>query len=198
MRRPLAFLVALALVLGPPAEALTRAEWAARHHAINENGMYVLGGWAALNLAGSSVGMATTDGRSYRFHQMNVLWGGVNLAIAGYGFFSSRGERVDGISLREATASQRSTERIFWLNLGLDAAYLATGLLLREHALTRAAQGDLADRDRYGGWGDSLLVQGSFLLVFDLVMAILHLRNGNALDDSLALAPGPAGLALAF
>jgi hypothetical protein len=64
------------------------------------------------------------------------------------------------------------------LNTGLDAAYIATGLYLRERGLR-------LNNDRNKGFGNSLIFQGSFLLVLDLVQYFAHEKNGRVLQDQV-------------
>ena len=57
---------------------------------LNQNGMKILGGWAAGNIVTGGIGMSKSYGSVKYFHQMNLAWNGVNLAIAGLGYFGSK------------------------------------------------------------------------------------------------------------
>ncbi len=186
------FLVLAVLTSPGAASELSLHDWNASRLGTEETAMLVLGSWAVLNLGVSGVGMATSTGRTFSFHELNVLWNALNLAIAGYGYFSLRAEKPGSLSLGQSLDELRLTERIVWLNIGLDAAYLAVAFWLRAKSDLRAASGDTTGAARYGGFGDALLVQGGFLLAFDVVLAVLLGGKGSP------LAASPSAMALRF
>jgi hypothetical protein len=65
------------------------------------------------------------------------------------------------------------------LNSGLDLAYLTTGLYLRERGTNHL-------NDQTKGYGGSLMLQGGFLLVFDIIQYVQHRQNGNLLNKYLS------------
>ena len=90
--------------------------------------------------------------------------------------------------------AQHQIEKILLLNTGLDLAYLATGLYLKE-------RGQRLNNDRNKGYGNSLLLQGAFLLVFDLIQYGQHRKNTKWLEQrqgKLQLGLGGNGLALNY
>src|SRR5262249_24020427 len=56
---------------------------------ITRNGMMVLGAWGAVNTVVGAIGLATSDGETKYFHQMNLIWGVTNFAIAASSFIGS-------------------------------------------------------------------------------------------------------------
>jgi hypothetical protein len=64
-----------------------------------------------------------------------------------------------------------SYQSFLLLNAGLDVAYMSFGLYLRERSKTSSSA------DRLRGYGNSLLLQGGFLLVFDLVLYFVNDHN---------------------
>lgn len=143
--------------------------------AINKLGMYILGGWAVLNLGAGTVGAALSEGRTRYFFIMNASWNVVNLGIAAFSLYSNLTADIAGFTLAQSWAEYSSTREILLLNAGLDVAYMMSGLFLRE--LSR--RGNRADL--WKGFGDALLIQGGFLFVFDVVLYLVHGQNGVAL-----------------
>jgi hypothetical protein len=131
-------------------------------------GLAVLAAWAVLNLLLSGYLAARTDRRraAHHFHVMNAAWGFVNAALATWGIVHLRLHAPAGLSVAGFFTRQLSLETTFLLNAGLDVAYVAAGFWL--HA--RAAVPGTSHSARLLGYGQSLWVQGGFLLVFDVVM----------------------------
>ena len=79
------------------------------------------------------------------FWSMNIFWIAIDLGIVVW-------------ALLDPIVEVEAFRRVLAINGGLDIAYLVTGLIL----VTR--------RDRLAsGFGAAILVQGAFLLIFDLV-----------------------------
>ncbi|MBC8082349.1 MAG: hypothetical protein H7Z21_04000, partial [Hymenobacter sp.] len=70
----------LAAQQAPPASL---AAYNARRTTLDQRGMRVLGAWAIGNMAVSGARSFATEGPEQYFHQMNVGWGAVNLALTG-------------------------------------------------------------------------------------------------------------------
>lgn len=138
--------------------------------------MLTLGTWATANLVGGGIGWATASSPEMRaFHQMNTMWNTVNLALALPGYFKAKKE-IPTDNLQLSLRQQQKTEQAFLFNSGLDIAYITAGFLLRSMALhqqSKAAQ--------WRGFGNGLVVQGTFLLAFDLTAYTLHHRHGRKL-----------------
>ena len=142
---------------------------------ITKQSMLVLGSWSAANLiyAGASVGSA--EGSNKYFHQMNMIWGGINITLATIGYLSAKNQDV--LSFAKSLQKQSSLEKTFLFNAGLDVAYIAGGFYLKEKAFN-----DLRNKDRYKGFGNSIVLQGSALFLFDGVMYLLHQQHGKKLN----------------
>ena len=126
-----------------------------------QRAMLVLGGWAVGNIGVGLALRGNTEGSTRRFHEMNAIWNVVNLGIAGLGYFTLGGPETEVLS---GWGENVSFEKILLFNAGLDVGYVLGGLYLRE----RARRPD-ADTDRLRGYGNSIVLQGGFLFVFDLV-----------------------------
>lgn len=137
---------------------------------INRTGMLVLGGWALANIVSGTTLSFTTQGEAKYFNQFNALWNTVNLGLALNGLFNTG---TDSLSLYNSVTGHQTLQNIFVLNAGLDLAYIATGLFLKEKAKNSEK------KDILNGYGNSLLVQGAFLLVFDVAMYFIHQNNAN-------------------
>ncbi|MHC1732637.1 MAG: hypothetical protein AB9888_11515 [Bacteroidales bacterium] len=142
----------------------------------NNAGMYVLGSWALANMAAGAYGWATSEGEKKYFSQMNLFWNVVNLSIAGFALYGNYSTDVSLMSEGELLAKHLKTERLFLINSGLDVGYMGAGLLVRHLSSNSEKRGDLLK-----GYGNAVILQGGFLLVFDMVMYfIFHdLRPGN-------------------
>ena len=165
---------------------------------LDQRGMAVLGGWAVGNLLVGTLGTGQTEGSAHYFHQMNAGWGAVNLALAALGYQAAR--RAAHAPARERAAvvrGQLRTENLYLFNAGLDAAYLATGLYLLEKSRNPTAA---EPPERWRGYGQSLLLQGGFLLLFDGLQYAAHHRHGTQklypLLSGISIGPGVVVLSL--
>lgn len=149
----------------------------ATRNSINTTAMLTLGSWAVGNMAVNGTLLALQSNRTpternsaYYFQQMNIFWNVINLGLAAGGLYGSLTEAAHPVSLFETIEKQASIERILLLNAGLDIAYIAAGAWMLERSKTTPDQSAL-----WQGYGQSLIVQGAFLLVFDVaVYAIQH------------------------
>lgn len=137
---------------------------------INRTGMLVLGGWALANIVSGTTLNFTLQGEAKYFNQFNALWNTVNLGLAINGLLNTG---TDSLSLYNSVTGHQTLQNIFVLNAGLDLAYIATGLFLKEKAKNSEK------KELLTGYGNSLLVQGAFLLVFDAAMYFIHQNNAN-------------------
>ena len=113
-------------------------------------GMWALNGWALGNTT-SLAGVMHDDPQWSSFHQMNVGWNLVNAGLASYALANNK------------PIEPQKLEKIFWINSALDVVYVASGFWLR-------AEGQKRGNPQWIGWGESIMIQGGFLLVFDSVM----------------------------
>lgn len=133
---------------------------------MTKNAMMVLGGWSAANLIYSGIATGQTHGTNLYFHQMNVMWGGINMGLAALGYLGLKDK--DGLSLVQSIKQQMGIEKTYMLNLGLDVAYVATGLYLKERSKSRL------NPQKLKGYGESIMVQGAALFLLDGVMFTVH------------------------
>ena len=127
----------------------------------NQQGMLILVSWAVLNLLLGSIASFRTRGQSQAFHQMNAYWNVVNLGIAVFGFWQA--SQVAVLNFWEVLVAQQQIEKILLANSALDFGYMALGLYLIE-------RGRRTDKDKWVGFGKSIVLQGAFLLLFDVIL----------------------------
>jgi len=134
-----------------------------------KSGMIVLGSWATLNIISGSVGFFSSSESVKYFHQMNTAWNIVNLSIAGFGYHGA--SRLDpNLGYTEALEKMRSFDKILLINAGLDLAYIGAGAWLWKRGINKSS-------DRQIGYGKSVILQGSFLLLFDTALYLIHNKN---------------------
>lgn len=164
-----------------------------QHATIDKQLMIGLGSWAASNIIVGSIGWSSTDKTATTyFHEMNVLWNIVNMGLAVPGYLKARNFQSD-LTLSESLEQQRKTERIYLINAYIDIGYLSSGLILSNIAKQKDA-----NYDRLSGYGKSLLMQGSFLLLFDLSAYLIHKKNHGEFKSRLIhnLEINPSGLTI--
>lgn len=163
---------------------------------ITQTGMYVLGSWAILNLAAGSIAASQTTGSTHYFHQGNALWNTVNLGLAGFSLYTLSKVDPSGFSLAQSIAEQQKIEQLLLFNAGLDVAYIIGGLGLKGYAPNGKNTAMLE------GYGNALLLQGGFLLVFDSVLYyLLHKHGGEHLMpflNNIQLSGNGIGLTYSF
>lgn len=151
---------------------------ASRRTMLNKTNMTVLLAWSGANLVQGSISAGNLKGSPHYFHQMNAYFNIINLAIAGYGLYEVRKQMNKKLSLLQNLRQQQKIESLLLLNSGLDLSYITTGLYLRERGTNKL-------NEQTKGYGGSLILQGSFLLVFDLIQYIEHRQNGQLLNKYL-------------
>ncbi len=139
----------------------------------NESGMIILGSWAIGNMIWGGIGASNSSGQTKAFHQMNLYWNSVNLIIAGFGYWQASRE-IPGNDFFETLDAQQKIEKILLFNAGLDLAYMAGGMYLKERGLR-------LNKDKFIGFGKSIILQGAFLLTFDAVMYTFHAVHAKEL-----------------
>jgi hypothetical protein len=142
---------------------------------LNTKSMYILSGWAISNIAVGSIGYFKSSGSTKYLHQMNVGWNLVNLTIAGGALYQYSHADPTSFSLAQSLNEAHSIEQILLLNIGLNIGYMATGGFLWERGLRKS-------KDRFIGYGQSIIIQGGFLLLFDSSLYFLNQTNNETLD----------------
>jgi hypothetical protein len=97
---------------------------------------------------------------------MNAMWNTVNLGIGVAGLVQQYSKQSADYS--SFLKLQRKYERVFLINSGLDLIYMGVGSAM---AFSSGAN------DRSRGYGQSLILQGGYLLVFDGLMYFIHRNN---------------------
>lgn len=146
----------------------------------------ILGGWAVGNMIWGGIAAGQTTGQTKAFHQMNLYWNSVNLVIAGFGYWQATKENP-GTDFWATMDAQQNMEKILLFNAALDVAYIAGGMYLKERGLR-------IDKDKFVGFGKSIILQGAFLLTFDAVMYTFHHIHANELPQIVnQISLGPTG-----
>ena len=156
--------------------------------------MLSLGSWASTNIVGSGIGWARSNSEENKyFHQMNVMWNLVNLGLAIPGYIKAKQDN-SVTSVYQILEAQRKTETVFLVNAGIDLAYIGSGLLLR----SRAPNAEKSSQ--FMGYGNSMILQGGFLLLFDWIAYSIHRKNAkNQLAPILQkIEPSDQGIGLKY
>ncbi len=158
---------------------------------IQQTGMQVLGTWALANIIIGGITSTQAEGENAAFWQMNAGWNIVNASIAGFGFYTQSMPNT----LSGTIAEQHSIETLLAVNAGLDLAYIVGGFYLREKAKTS----DQALRLR--GFGNAIILQGAFLLLFDAALYAVNTHHGKQLQSiiqSISLTNNGIGMSISF
>ncbi len=140
----------------------------------NQKGMLILGSWALGNMAVSSFKLQAANPETKAYHQMNLAWNAVNLAIAGFGYYGSISASAD-LSLTESILEQNKISKILLFNSALDLGYMLGGAYLME----RSKNSD--QKARLNGFGKAVIVNGAFLLIFDSIMYYMHASHESSI-----------------
>lgn len=167
MRKYLCLLPVLLLSFAANAQGKTLPQLNQSQANTLETGMLVLGAWAILNILISSFKLTkATRNRKY-FYQMNVYWNIVNLIIASIALYSILSKDPVTQSLASSLQMHSWYKKVLYLNVGLDLGYMLLGAYLKERSRTAMKTEQLQ------GWGQSIVLQGLFLFLLDLVLVVL-------------------------
>ncbi len=162
-----------------------------------KNSMLVLGGWSVANIVGSGIATKTSNVEMRNFHQMNVMWGSINLAIAGLSYWGVGREKIDNPVMADVLKHQNRIEKTYLINAGLDVVYIGAGLLMNK------TSDNQKNPEKFKGYGNSIMVQGGFLLLYDAIIYSIHRKHGKKLNNitekvSLNIGLGTASLVYLF
>lgn len=164
---------------------------------LNKTNMWVLGGWAIGNIGVSGILRSQTTGSTRYFHEMNAIWNVVNLGLAAGGLYGSYTADPAAFGLWETFAEQQKLEKILLFNLALNFTYITAGGYMIERS-----KNSMNRPERLKGYGQSLLLQGGFLLLFDTTQYLLHHNNAHSdlqrLIDGLTISGNGIGLTFMF
>ena len=161
-----------------------------------QTGMLILGGWAIGNIALGSAMMGKRTGEDRYFHQMNAAWNTINLGIATLGYLSAMKTDPASFDLYHSMNEQHKLQKILLFNAGLDVGYILGGVYLIERSKTTENK-----PNRLKGFGRSIILQGGFLLAFDIVNHIIHAKGNTIVQpllEGLSLSPGHLGFIWQF
>lgn len=154
--------------------------YATEQKKLQQTGMKVLAGWAGANIISGAYFTSHTSGSAQYFHRMNAYWNVVNGALAGFSLWRLSKEHLGDDYFAEIYKKQHTLEKIFMVNAGLDAAYMLGGLYLNKRS-----KNDGSNSNRSKGYGNSIILQGGFLLLFDGVLYTLMHQKGKKLEKVL-------------
>lgn len=190
-------LLTISMVIGLYAysqkEALLRFE--KERIGYQKKSMLVLAGWSAGNMIVSGIATKTSNIEMRNFHQMNVMWGGINLAIAGLGYWGAGREKMDNPNLVSVLKHQNKTKKTYLINSILDVVYVGGGLLMNKTSIHQK------NPAKFKGYGNSIVMQGGFLLIFDAVNYAIHYKHGkklNGLVEKVQLEGGIGAVTLTY
>jgi hypothetical protein len=109
------------------------------------------------------------------FHQMNIYWNTVNVAIAIPSFIAARKRMKKSYDIATTFSEQRKIETTYLINFGLDFAYIGTGAWMQQFGDGRPQKQEALLK----GMGNSIMMQGAFLLLFDITSYIIHKKHWN-------------------
>jgi hypothetical protein len=177
-------MLSVTLCLVVTAAPIDLESWNTRRQSTNRTAMLVLGGWAMSNLAVGSIGFALErDERVRWLHLGNAAWNVVNLGLAVVGFIADLGRDPKSFDAKQSLMETEKQEKVLLVNVGLDVAYLASSAFLWQ-------RGDATGDARLVGLGQALLIQGAFLLGFDITLAVLTGRLTDELVLGVDVLPG--------
>lgn len=137
--------------------------------------MKVLGAWGLANTVFGAAGLAASKGgQNHYFYQMTTIWGVTNFIIAIPGYIGASRQMGLDFNVAQTIGQQRKIEFTFSVNTILDVAYIGAGFYMD-------SRGNNTNNPQLKGYGLSIALQGSFLLLFDATMLRTHYGNGRKL-----------------
>ncbi|HEX9953117.1 MAG TPA: hypothetical protein VGB53_15210, partial [Rubricoccaceae bacterium] len=193
------FLLVLAAAAPQAQPVRDAADLAADRSAAERAHLWRVGAWGAANVAAGSVLLATASGRAGQraFGVQTLVWGAVNTAIATVALV--RAAPDSAAALGAALRAEAHLADVLWLNVGLDAGYMAVGA-----TLWLVASRGVANPAAWRGHGQGVVLQGAALLALDAVVlagssgrfeALARLAEHAVLVPA-AVGPGAPGLLL--
>jgi hypothetical protein len=161
---------------------------------ITRNYMTALGAWGLVNVVQGSISATNTVGPEHYFHQMSAYFNAVNVGIAAVGFLGIKKQLLKTNTLESEIKAQQKIQKILLINSALDIGYFGIGLLMRNSGIKN-------QNAKIQGYGGSIMLQGAFLLAYDLLQFGAHHKNGKRLGQKLGiwtLGPTPSGMGLAY
>lgn len=139
-----------------------------------QTNMKVLAAWAGVNIIQGNISATNAIGSDKHFFRTNAYWNIINLGIAGYGLWYAGQSAKKNYAGPENMLEQQKIEKILLKHAALNTVLVGTGLIMKE-------RGARLNKEKSTGIGNSLLVQGSFSVIFDLIQYLNHRKNGQIL-----------------
>jgi len=178
MRKIVLFLSTALCTVSALAQQTTLNEFNARRQQIDKTSITLLASYSAANIVYGTIASGQTTGSNKYFHQMNAIWNGVTLGIVAVGHFTAKKE--GSLDMAASLKKQHAVKKLFLFNTALDLAYVAGGAYMYEKSKTTSNK-----PERLKGYGQSVMLQGGVLFLFDGVMYAIHQRHGKKLDQLL-------------
>ena len=142
---------------------------------ISKTGIKILATYSAANIIYGSIAASQTTGSNRYFHEMNAIWNSITMGITGIGILTAKKEGQ--LSYNASLKKQANIEKLFLFNAGLDIAYFTGGAFLKEKSKT-----NIKNPKKLEGYGESVMLQGGLLFLFDGIMYALHNNHGKFLN----------------
>ena len=150
----------------------------------NTKGAMTLAGWGMANVVVGGVGYFTAKQDEWKyFHEMNAAWGAVNTGFAIGGIMRARKQAAEKINAGKDFHYFERNKSSYLISVALDVVYVGAGVTLAGYGKSAATNGAA-----YKGFGESIALQGLFLLAFDNIMFASHQKRSskwNVLMDEL-------------
>ncbi|MBY0425281.1 MAG: hypothetical protein K2Q22_06570, partial [Cytophagales bacterium] len=118
----------------------------------------------------------------------------VNLGLGVSGILGETKNMKRIYNTYETITELNNMQKVYLFNGGLDFAYIATGFCLREWS-----QNNSQYQNVLLGFGNSLILQGGFLMAFDFAMVALHSSQNPKLKELFTyIRPTPTGVAFCY
>ena len=127
-----------------------------------QQSLSLLSGWSVGNLIYSPLAtknLFSPETTNEHFHQMNFSWNLLNVGIAGLGHIIVNRDSKKPWDMKTLYDKKKKAEKSIIINMGLDLAYMVTGLLLKNNSESFMNK----------GYGNSLILQGGYLLFYDAI-----------------------------
>jgi hypothetical protein len=152
-----------------------------RRYQIARTGFITLGSWAALNIVAGLIGRQHSTGERKQFFRATTIAGAIDMLFAGVGYITTNRIAARPHDVVETFKKQALAEKVFLVSVGLDIGVVAYGLYTKERANRFTGEKSAW----LNGAGKTLLLQGSFLILFDGILYILQAKNGKRLHQKL-------------
>ena len=168
MRVKICFVSILSLFISFSANGQDSIQFQKRLFKVQQQSTIVLSGWSILNIGISplcSKNLFNPVTSNEHFHLSNFNWNLFNAGFAGLSHYSVYTNSQKTWSIPELNKRKKRLERTLGINIALDLIYITSGLLLKQ----ATNPNDLVNYPAFKGGGNSLILQGGFLLLYDSV-----------------------------